>query len=319
MGTGGIAGVFAQGLTALSDAELLAVGSRTHEKGDAFAQTFSVERVYGSYEELVQDKDLDVIYVATPHSEHHKNVKLALEAGKHVMCEKAFTINEREAQELIDLAGSRKLFLMEAMWSRFLPAYQRLRELLDEKVIGNASMLTADLGFCAPRKTANRLFDLSLGGGALLDAGVYPVSLSSFIFGEPEEVTGLMTPGKTGVDERSSMVFRHKRGQISTIYTSIIAQTPGEALIFGTKGSIRIHHPVFCPRKITVSIQGTFDKVIDVPFEGNGYQYEAAEVMACIREGKLQSDIMPLKETLSVMRTMDRIRKLWGLTYPNDL
>ncbi|MDB6064892.1 MAG: Oxidoreductase domain protein [Pedosphaera sp.] len=240
LGAGNIAGKFAEGLGTLLDAELVAVGSRSQAGADAFAKRFSVARRHASYETLVNDTMVDAIYVSTPHSLHAENILMALEAGKPVLCEKPFTINAREAQTVIAKARAKKLLVMEAMWTRFLPIMVRLREMLAEGIIGEARMLTADFGFRTEAR-AGRLVDPALGGGALLDVGIYPVSLASMLFGVPSQVTGVADLGPTGVDEQAAVALGHPGGKLALLSTSIRTNTPHEADIVGTLGRLRLH------------------------------------------------------------------------------
>ncbi len=318
LGTGKIARQFAAGLRNLPDATLMAVGSRTVESANVFGEQFAVAHRHASYEGLVNDPDVDVVYVATPHSAHCENTLLALAAGKAVLCEKPFTINAREAEQVITLARQRKLFLMEAMWTRCFPMMEKLRELLVGKVIGEVRMLTADFGFRAEYHEEERLFSPAAGGGALLDVGVYPVALASMIFGMPTRVVSHAQLGKTGVDEEAAIILSHARGELAVLSAAIRLETPQEAIIMGTTGRIRIHSPWWRPAAMTISREGRNDELREFPFAGNGYQLEAAEVMTCLRAGKLESRVMPLDETLSIMRTLDAIRAQWGLKYPMD-
>ena len=317
LGTGKIARQFAEGLKVLSDARLMAVGSRTSEKAEGFGTQFAVPHRHSSYEVLVNDPDVDVIYVATPHSCHKENTLLALSAGKAVLCEKPFAIDAREAAEMIAFARKKKLFLMEAMWTRCFPLMTRLRELLQSNVIGEVRMLTADFGFRAEYQEEERLFNLAVGGGALLDVGVYPVSLASMIFGTPTRISSLANLGKTGVDEEAAVILAHEGGQIAVLSTAIRLDTAQDAIILGTAGRIRIHRPWWRPTAMTILREGVKDETLEFSLIGNGYQFEAAEVMNCMRRGELESRVMPLDETLSVMKTLDAIRAQWGLNYPN--
>ncbi len=318
LGTGTIARKFAAGLKILPDAKLIAVGSRSAESAGTFGIEFEVPRRHVSYEALVNDPEVDVIYVATPHSCHKDNTLLALAAGKAVLCEKPFAINAREAEQVIAFAGARKLFLMEAMWTRCFPLMERLRELIESKAIGEVRMLTADFGFRAEIQEEQRLFNPAFGGGALLDVGVYPVSLASMIFGAPTQIASLAHLGKTGVDEEAAMILSHSKGQLAVLSTAIRTDTPQEAIIMGTTGRIRIHSLWWHPTTMTLTREGVTDEVMEFPHAGNGYQFEAMEVMKCLRAGQLESRLMPLDETLAIMKTLDTIRARWGLKYPME-
>jgi predicted dehydrogenase len=318
LGTGRIAQTFARGLGVLPDAELVAVGSRSQATADSFGDTFNVPRRHASYAALAGDPDVDVVYVATPHSLHRDNSCLCLQAGKAVLCEKPFAINAAQAEEMIALARECGRFLMEAMWTRFLPVIEKVRHLLADGAIGEVRLLIADFGFDAPFDPQSRLFDPHLGGGALLDVGVYLVSLASMVFGSPARITSLAHLGETGVDEQAAITLGYDAGQLALLATAIRTRTPQDALLVGTGGQIRIHSKWWHPTALTLSIQGQQDQAFSLPFEGNGYYYEAAEVMDCLRAGKLESDVMPLDETLAIVQTMDEIRAQWGLRYPME-
>ncbi len=318
LSTGKIAGKFAEGLSVLPDAELAAVGSRTADAAHAFADRFNISRRHASYEDLANDPEVDAIYVATPHSLHRENSLLCLDAGRAVLCEKPFAINRREAEEVVAAAREKGIFLMEAMWTRFLPIMGRVREWLADGAIGEARMVTADFGYRSDVNPEGRLFNPNLGGGALLDIGVYTVSFASMVFGgSPSQVSGLADIGETGVDEQAGVVLGYPRGQLAVLSCAVRTRTPHAAQIFGTDGSIRIHPPFWHATTATLTTGGS-EETLKLPYKGNGYNCEAAEVMRCLREGKRESDTMPLDETLSVMETLDRIRAQWGLKYPME-
>jgi predicted dehydrogenase len=318
LGTGRIAGEFAQGLSVLADAELVAVGSRTQEAANLFADKFNVARRHASYEALANDAEVEVIYISTPHSLHAENTLLCLQAGKAVLCEKPFAINAAQTQQMVDLARQKKLFLMEAMWTRFLPVLVKVRELLAQGAIGQVRMLAADFGFRTDFNPQGRLFNPDLGGGALLDVGIYPVALASMVLGAPNRITGLAHLGQTGVDEESAFILGYPQGQLAVLYTAVRTSTPQEATLMGDKGQLRIHSPWWKPTKLTLAVAGQPEQVFDLPFSGNGYNYEAEEVGRCLRAGKLESDLIPLNETLSMMQTLDELRRQWGLKYPME-
>jgi len=318
LGTGKIAHQFAAALRRLPDAELLAVGSRSAESARRFADEFEVPRRYKDYVELVRDPEVEVIYIATPHSCHADNIRLALNAGKAVLCEKPFTINAAQAHEVIRLARERKLFLMEAMWTRCFPLMKKLRELLLAGAIGEVRQLTADFGFRAEYRDEPRLFGPEFGGGALLDVGVYPVSLASLLFGAPKRIVGTANFGPSGVDEEAAMILTHGRGEMAILHTAIRLNTAQEAIISGTRGRIRVHTPWWRPTAMTLSRDDQSDERFGFLLEGNGYEYEAREVMDCLRSGKLESPLMPLDESLSIMGTLDTLRAQWGLKYPME-
>ncbi|MHC4480972.1 MAG: Gfo/Idh/MocA family protein [Planctomycetota bacterium] len=318
LATGHIAEKFAEGLSVLPDAELVAVGSRSQQTADAFAERWNVPHRHASYADLAADPDVDVVYVATPHVFHRDNSILCLEAGKAVLCEKPLTVNAHEAAEVIGCARREGLFLMEAMWARFLPAMVRVRELLAEGAVGEVRMVKADFCFRSGWNPEGRLLNPELGGGALLDVGVYTVALASMVLGgDPTRTATLAHLGATGVDEQSAMILGYEGGRLAVLTCAVRTGTPQEAVIAGTEGMIRIHHPFWKSTQLTLT-RGDEDETVELPYEGNGYNCEAAEAMRCLREGRPESDVMPLDESLGIMRTMDRLRAEWGLTYPSE-
>ena len=267
--------------------------------------------------QLAEDPDVQVVYIATPHPQHKDAMLLCLNHGKAVLCEKPFTVNAKEAAEVIDLARAKDLFLMEGMWSRFFPGMVRVRELLAAGAIGEARMLQADFGFRTDVNPEGRLFNLALAGGGLLDVGVYPISLASMLFGPPTDVSGLAQIGETGVDEMAAVSLKYAGGQLASVVTGVRISTPSEATIFGTDGSLKLHAPFWNPVHLTLKAGGKTEE-IDVPFEGEGFNYEAQEVQSCLRAGKTESQVMPLDETLTIMQTLDTLRSQWGLKYPME-
>ncbi len=314
---GAIAKKFAEGLRDARGAELVAVGSRSQEKADAFGKQFNVPRCHGSYEALAADADVDAIYVATPHPQHKSAAALCLEGGKAVLVEKPFTVNAREARELVALARAKKRFCMEAMWTRFIPAIARVRELIASGAIGEVRMVAADFGFRGGLNPEGRLFNPRLAGGGLLDVGVYCVSLASMILGTPVATTGAAHIGQTGVDEQAGMVLTYEGGKLAVLYTAIRTQTPVEASILGTDGRIRIHNPFFKASRLTITAGGK-DETVEIPLRGNGYNYQAEHVGQCLRDGRTESDVMPLDESISILETLDALRAQWKLRYPME-
>ena len=313
---GNISRKFATGLGSLPNTELLAVGSRSQESADAFGDKFSIPRRYNSYEALVNDPDLDVIYIGSPHSFHKEHTLLCLNAGKAVLCEKPFAINVREAEEMVALARQKKIFLMEAMWTRYLPHMVKVREIIASGAIGEVRMLKADFGFRIEVNPEGRLFNPQLGGGGLLDVGIYPISLAYMLFGAPTEIKTFANLGSTGIDEEAAILFRHQKGQMALLSTAVRLDTPWETFILGTQGRIQIHRPWWSPTNFTLFVNGKDPEYIKVDCPLNGYNYEALEVAQCLREGKLESSMTPLDETLEIMRTLDALRDEWGLNYP---
>ncbi len=321
LGPGSIARKFCEGLADLEATELVAVGSRSAKSANAFADEFNVATRHDSYEKLVNDPNVDVIYIATPHSFHAEHSKLCLNAGKAVLCEKPFTINASQAQEVIAIAREKQLFLMEAVWSLFLPHMIKIRKLIAEDAIGELRMLQADFGFRTGVNPESRLFDPKLGGGALLDVGIYPIVLALDLLGKPTDIKSFANLGATGVDEEASILMKHEQGQQSLLSTAITLDTPHEAQLLGTKGRIHIHGSWWQPSSFTLYQDGKTAQHIEVDEVeslANGYNYEALEVNRCLREGLTESATMPLDQTLKLMQTLDAIRAQWGLQYPME-
>lgn len=318
IGPGRIARKFAIGLQSVPDAKLVAVGARALGRAEAFASEFGTARAHGSYEALAADPEVDVVYVATPHPMHHQPALLCLKAQKGVLCEKPFTLNEREARELVECARREKVFLMEAMWSRFLPTMVQVREWLARGLIGDPRMVVADFGFRTDWNPEGRALNPALGGGALLDVGIYPLALAAMVLGGPPlKVTGQCHLGDTGVDEQSAMLLAYKGGALAVLTCAVRTQTPHEARILGTEGSIYL--PDFWHGiEATLTLAGKEPERVIPERVGNGYNYEAVEVGRCLRAGLKESPLMPLDETVMTMRIMDELRRQWGLVYPQE-
>lgn len=318
LGTGRIADKFATALKSTPGASIMAVGSRTAASAAAFAEKFGIPRPHPTYEALAEDPHVDVIYISTPHSLHAQNTLLCLDTGKHVLCEKPMAINTREVSAMVEAARRKRLFLMEAMWTRFLPAWVRVREWLAAGAIGRPRMMTADFGFRCAVDPASRLFDPLLGGGSLLDVGVYPVAAAVLVLGRtPAAISAQMVIGTTGVDEQTALVLRYPDGALALLSSAIRTTTPHEAVILGTEGSIRI--PSFWNATTAVLLRdGEPPRRIEEPFTANGYEYEAIEVGRCLRAGLTESPVMPLDETLAIAAIMDEARGQAGLRYAAD-
>jgi len=319
LGTGDIASQFATGLKAIPDAEFAAVGSRTLAKAEAFVNEYGAARCHGSYEALVADPDVDVVYIGTPHPYHKDNGLLCLEHGKPVLCEKPFTLNAADTAKVVAVAREKKLFLMEAMWTRFIPVMYDVRDWLADGAIGEVTLLQADFGFRGTYDEASRLLAPELGGGALLDVGIYPVSFASMVFGaQPTEIASQAKLGSTGVDEHSAYLFKYDAGALAVLYSAVLTDTPWAGVIMGTEGRIQIGRPFWNATEATLIRDGK-DPVTSTPDRiGNGYNYEAAAVMDALRQGWLEHPLMPLDESIAIMETMDRIRGQWGLRYPGE-
>ena len=318
LGTGRIAGKFAVALNYLEDAELYGVASRSEEKAANFSMEYSVSKQFHDYESLAADPDIDVVYIATPHSLHRDNCLMCLGHGKAVLCEKPFTINAMEAVTVIDFARKRQLFLMEAMWTRFIPAAIKFKELIEDNVIGDIQYLFAGGAILPDFDPDFYVFRKELGGGVLLDAGVYLVSLASWLLGFPDRIQSAAKLSGRGVDDHDAILLEYNSGAIAGMYVSMRTKSRPDITVLGSKGKIYVHPPLFCPSRITLSLFDAEETEITLPIESNGYQFEIMEVNRCLREGKTESDVMPLDETLEIMRMMDGIREQIGLKYPME-
>jgi predicted dehydrogenase len=322
LGTGGIARAFALGLRHAPGAVLAAVASRTLENAQTFARELDIEQAYGSYEELAAASDVDIIYIATPHPMHAPNALLALGGGKAVLCEKPFAINRREAGEVVALARAKNLFLMEAMWTRFMPALAEVKRIMASGEIGTVTQVHADFGFSATLDPEHRVNKRELGGGALLDLGIYPLSIACALLGKVESVhaQAIMSSDDkdTWVDNTTAFVMKHLGGTLSVCSCSIRARSASELVVSGTEGSIRMHRMFHHTERITVDLQDGSSRTIPTPYLGNGYTHEAIEAGRCLREGLIEHPLMTHEETLSLMAVLDRIRAQIGLRYPAD-
>lgn len=320
LGCGKIAHKFANDLRLLPDATLAAVASRDATRAGAFASSYGVEHIFTSYESFVQSDVIDVVYVATPHGLHHEHTLLCLRHGKAVLCEKAFALNYRQAAEMIATARGENVFVMEAFWTRFLPPYQKMRELIAADAIGEVRWLQADFGFHAQPPLAQRLYDPALGGGSLLDIGIYPVFLALSLLGKPVDIRATMQPYSSGVDEQCTMSMTFANGAVAALSSTFAADTPVEAVIAGTKGRIHMKNR-FHNAMATLELVTGRDHVQAVEVlreEGFGYQFEARHVGECLRRGLTESPMMTHADTLLLMETLDAIRKQCGIRYAVD-
>lgn len=351
LGTGNIARTVAQDFKLVDDAELLAVASRQQAQADSFARTYNIPRAYGSYEELLRDDDIEVVYITTPHMRHGDDALASIRAGKAVLCEKPFTLNARQAAEVIQAARDQGVFCMEAMWMRFIPLMQDVKAWVERGDIGEVTHLSAEFGYPLRFDLNERNFNPHLGGGSLLDRGVYPISLAYYLLGPPASIQSEADIGPSGVDMTSDYQFTYHSGAKADLGSSCRVYRPTEAIITGTSGAIRIHAPFLRPHRITVcpghspqsrlpkpptgyastrvyqAIKRRLDRQLtrlggdrDVfqPIIGRGYQFELEAVTQCVQNNELEHDIMPLDETLAVMQMMDELRQQWGLVYPSE-
>ena len=315
LGPGGIARAFATDLQLLKGHSVAAVGSRTLSIAHKFAQQHG-GTAYGSYEELVDDPSIDAIYVATPHPAHHNNVILALNAGKPVLCEKPFAVNALEAQAMVDAARTNNVALMEAMWSRFLPHYEQVREIVASGVLGKILTIQADHGQRLADQNIPRLVEPMLAGGALLDLGIYPVSLAHMIKGNPIKITASGVLTEKGVDAQTSMIFDYADGAQAVLSTTMIEQTPCRAVIAGTHGWLEIDRVFYSPTSMRVTLFDGSETHYPRTYSGHGLREEAEVFKQLVVSGKQQSEVLSWKDTVDIMRTLDTVRSQIGLRYP---
>lgn len=318
IGLGKIAHKFAEDLSVINSGRLHAVASRSLEKAVTFGKQYNVKHCYGSYEEIINCPDLDVVYIATPHVLHCENAILCLSNQVPVLCEKPFAMNAVEVRRMIAAAKNNNTFLMEALWTRFLPTIQKTLSIIEKGTIGEVKTLKADFGFNAPVDPESRVFNQHLGGGSLLDVGIYPVFLSLLLLGKPTNIKAIATFGKTNVDENCGAILKYPNNKMALLHSSIVTKTTTEAYIYGTKGTIRINTRWHEPTSLTLMIDGQEPQDIFFDFDSNGYRYEAEEVQKCLRAGKLMSDLMSHHFSLDLIELLDEIRMIAGIHYPNN-
>ncbi|WP_104191215.1 Gfo/Idh/MocA family protein [Cryobacterium sp. Y82] len=319
LATGGIAHLFTSDLVQ-NGHTVQAVGSRSQASADAFAAEFGIPTAHASYEALIDDPEVDVIYVSTPHPFHAEHAAAALNAGKHVLIEKPIALNAREARQIVDLAASKNLLVLEAMWTRFLPHMVRIREILAAGTLGDVRSLLADHTQDLPDDPEHRINSLALGGGALLDLGVYPVNFAHAVFGAPETILASASFKATGADAQVATIFRYEGGQIATTFSASDTLGPTRASIVGTEGRIDIDAVWYAPTGFRVldNVGTVLETFVSTEFTGRGMHFEAVEAEALIRAGRFSSDIMPAEESVAIMHTLDAIRTRIGLRYPGE-
>ncbi len=351
LGTGRIARIVAQDFPLVHDARLSAVASRKYERAQAFARDYDIAQAYGSYEDFLQDNDIDVVYIATPHMRHHDDALACIHAGKAVLCEKSFTLNAREAKAVIHAARSQGVFCMEAMWMRFIPLIREVKTRIEQGAIGEITQLTAEFGYPQRFDPKHRNFNPHLGGGCLLERGIYPLSLAFYVLGPPASIASQADLSPSGVDMTSDYRLYYDSGAEAILGLSHRMYRPAEATIRGTAGEIHIYAPFLRPHRITINtshrtrhkgyqwsrrvtrtrvyqgIKRLLDRRLSAlggqgdvfaGFPGHGYQFELEAVTRCLQRGELEHDIMPLDETLAILEVMDECRQQWGLEYPRE-
>lgn len=317
IGAGGIAGVMAATLREMDCVNCYGVAARDYDRAKAFADQYGFEKAYGSYEELVQDGAVELIYIATPHSHHYEHIKLCLNHGKHVLCEKSFTINEGQAAEVLALAKEKGLLLTEAIWTRYMPMRKTLDDILASGVIGKPHMLTANLGYLISGK--ERIMKPELAGGALLDVGIYPLNFAAMVFGsDVKSITGTAVLTDLGVDAQNSMTLVYEDGRMAVLNSSAMGLSDRRGVIYGDNGYVEVDNINNCEG---IRVYDTDRKLIasyETPGQISGYEYEVEACVHAIGQGELECPQMPHEETLRMMRWMDELRRQWGMVYPME-
>lgn len=317
LATGTIAAKFADTVNKMEEEQTLAAcASRTLEKAKAFAEKYGIPRAYDSYEAMLADEDIDAVYVATPNNLHFDNCRMCLEAGKHVLCEKPFTINRKDGEKLFSMAKEKGLFLMEAFWIRHLPVLKKMQQLIREGVIGDVVWARSEFGFVADGARKDRKFDSSLAGGALLDIGIYNLGFMRMVMGDsqPESFSSRFHINEYGTDDFSTIILNYPGGKYASITTCIGILMPREAVIYGTEGAICLED-FQQPEKMTVKPKGQEPYSVEIPMDVNGFEYQIREVERCVKLGMTESDVLKNEDTLEILDLMDQIRESWGLTF----
>lgn len=310
LATGSQARYFTEDLISLDGHIVAAIGSRTVATAQAFANRYGIGRSHASYEALAADDDIDIVYIATPHSGHFAAARLCLQAGRAVLVEKPFAVTARQAEEIAALAAERRLFAMEAMWTRFNPVICQIIDLVtQEGILGRITSIQADFAIAPAYNPAHRLWNPDLAGGALLDVGIYPIALGSMLLGTPEVVRAVTTAAPTGVDANAAIITRYPDGAVGLYQCGLLAESPKTATITGERGHIVIDSLFFRPHSFTIHLKDTEPKHHSITLEGHGYTYQAAEVARCLRMGMTESPLMPLSETLAIMKTLESVRE----------
>lgn len=307
---------FTRALKLLDNVELHAVGSRDIERATLFARDYGFKNYYGSYEELAADPDLEIVYIASPHSYHYEHTMLCLRNGKHVICEKAFAMNAREVKEMINEAKKRKLFLMEALWPPFQPFYKKAHEIIKSGILGNINYLDGYFSFIPPFDPNDRKFNLSLGGGSLMDIGIYPVIDALTFLGLPSGIKAAAVFGQTGSEESLSVIFTYRNGKMASLYSSFRTSIGIGCEIYCEKGNLIVSRGRDMNQRVILSLHGKEKEEFVFTPPAMGYHWEAEEVMKCLDEGRIESPVVPLSFSYDLIKTIDRIRKTAGIVFP---
>lgn len=318
LGAGRIAATLAETMNKMPEVECYGVASRDLEKAKAFAKEHGFQHAFGSYEGMLADEKIELIYIATPHSHHYGHMKMCLEAGKHILCEKSFTVNEKQAVEIFRIAEEKKLLVTEAIWTRYMPSRKIINDLLDQKVIGDVKKMTANLNY--PLLDKERIVKPELAGGALLDVGIYPLNFAYMHFGDQiKKVTSAVEMTDAGVDGENAMILHYEDGRMAVLNSGIRGKSDSEGVFYGSTGCMIVEN-INNPESVKIyNTERNLVREIKVPEQISGYEYEISETISCITQGKLECSSMPHEETLKMMRVMDGLRADWGMSYPEEI
>jgi len=309
LGPGRIAGKFADGLKILPNAERYAVASRSWERAEAFKEKHGFTKAFGSYEEMLADPELDIVYIATTNNLHFEHTMLCLEAGKAVLCEKPFASNQSQVEQMVNKSREKNIFLMEALWSRFIPSMIQFKENVEKGAIKRPLLLQCNFGFISPFDPNNRIYNPELGGGSVPDIGIYPVFVAMYLFGKPESIEVVSAPAPTGTDWTTSVLFNHRNKEISMLTSSFQMILDNEARVYGEGGYLKLHSMFHIPTRLTLRTNDGRESEIPLDHTGNGYNYQAAEVMDCIDKGLIESPLLPHSFSLDLIQVLDEISK----------
>ena len=319
LGTGTIAHKFASDLQFVENAELVAVGSRSLENAKIFAEEFNIKLSFESYKELAECDQIDIVYIATPNNLHHPNTLLCLNNGKAVLCEKPLALNEKQVLEMIALAHQKNLFLMDALWTKFLPHYRKMTEIVKSGTLGELKVVLANFGFLANAEPHSRLLNPALGGGSLMDIGIYNIFTTLDILGEPDQINVSINSTEQGIDEQCAVIFKYNNGAMASLFSSISANLGTEVEISGTLGRLKLTTPFYDSTSVLEYYLDGKKTVIETEKEeGLGYQYEARHATNCLLNGMTESTVVPHAESILLMQTLDKIRSLAGIVFPME-
>lgn len=318
LGAGRIAVTLAETMNKMPEVECYGVASRDLEKAKVFAKEHGFQHAFGSYEGMLADEEVELIYIATPHSHHYRHMKMCLDAGKHILCEKSFTVNEKQAEEIFRIAKEKKLLVTEAIWTRYMPSRKIINDLLDEKVVGDVRKMTANLNY--PLLDKERIVKPELAGGALLDVGIYPLNFAYMHFGDKvDRIFSAAQMTEAGVDGENGMILLYEDGRMAVLNSGIHGKSDSEGVFYGTFGCMVVEN-INNPESIKIyNTDRILIREIEVPEQISGYEYEITETISCIKEGKLECPSMPHAETLKMMQVMDNLRADWKMKYPDEI